>query len=49
MRYNNNVCQKCGGLFKGKDNGQSPQCPNCKSRLTRLTTAIEDYKLRQEK
>ena len=49
MKTINNVCNDCGRLFKSKDAGQLPRCPDCNGRNTRQTTAIEDMELRRHK
>ena len=43
LRKINNICNKCKKLFKSADNGQMATCPDCNSRDTRQTTAIEDH------
>jgi len=48
MQTTNNLCNKCGTLFHGKDDGQLPVCPNCSSRDSRQTTALEDHEKRRD-
>ena len=48
MQTTNNLCNRCGIWFHGKNNGQLQRCPNCNSRDSHRITALKNHEKRRD-